>query len=82
MGLNGDGPNTGSESKVSNTELSEFFGPRRVPGRELIELLPAYYLCAKASSPSFSGELTESQNSVSSVFRNSTLETAFRPFPS
>ena len=30
---------------VSDTELSEFFGPRRVPGRELSELLSAYSLC-------------------------------------
>ena len=38
----------------SNTELSEFFGPHRVPGRELsTEFLSAYYLCAKADSPSF-----------------------------
>ena len=42
------------ESTVLNTELSEFFGPHRVPGRELSELLSAYYLCVKANSPSFS----------------------------
>ena len=47
------------ESTVSNTELSEFFGPHRVPGRELSELLSAYYSCAKANSPSFFAELTE-----------------------
>ena len=46
----GDGPNTVSESMVS---LSEFFCPRRVPGKELSEFLSAYYLCAKANSPSF-----------------------------
>ena len=28
------------------------FGPHRVPGRELSEFLSAYYLCAKANSPS------------------------------
>ena len=39
---------------VSNSELSEFFGPHRVLGRELSEFLSAYYLCAKANSPSFS----------------------------
>ena len=49
----GDGPNTVSESTVSNTELSEIFGPHRVPGRELSELLSAYYLCAKVNSLSF-----------------------------
>ena len=50
----GDGPNTVSESTVSNTELSEFFGAHWVPGSELSEFLSAYYLCAKANSPSFS----------------------------
>ena len=28
-----------AESTVSNTELSEFFGPHRDPGRELSEFL-------------------------------------------
>ena len=37
----GDGPNTVSESTVSDTELSEFFGPQRVPGGELSEFLSA-----------------------------------------
>ena len=50
----GSGPNTVSDSAVSNTELSEFFFPHRVPARELVEFLSAYYLCAKVSSPSFS----------------------------
>ena len=60
-----------------------FFGPHWVPGRELSELLSAYYLCAKANSPSFSQNSPSlPQNSVSSLFRNSTLETVFRPFPS
>ena len=72
----GDGPNTVSESTVSNTKLTEFFGSHQVPGRELSELLSAYYLPAKANSPSFS------QNSASfgaelSEFRTSTLETVF-----
>ena len=50
----GNGPNTVSGSTVSNTELSEFFGAHWVPGSELSEFLLAYYLCAKANSPSFS----------------------------
>ena len=59
-----------------------FFGPHRVPGRELSELLSPYYLCAKGNSPSFSQNSPSlAQNSVSSLFRNSTLETVFRPFP-
>ena len=33
--------------------VSFFFCPHRVPGRELSELLSAYYLCAIANSPSF-----------------------------
>ena len=37
----------------------EFFGAHWVPGSELSEFLSAYYLCAKANSPSFS------QNSLS-----------------
>ena len=51
--LLGKGPNTVSESTVSNTELSEFLGPHRVPGRELSQFTSAYYLCATANSPSF-----------------------------
>ena len=53
------GPNTVSESTVSNTKLSEFFGPHRVPKSELSELLSAYYLRDKVNSPS------SSQNSLS-----------------
>ena len=65
-------------------ELSEFFGPHRVPERELSEFLSPYNLCAKANSPSFfvsQSSPSLAQNSVSSLFRNSTLETAFCPFP-
>ena len=32
----GNWPNTVSESKVSNTELSQFFGPHRVPGESSV----------------------------------------------
>ena len=32
----GNGPNTVSESTVSNTKLSEFFCPHRVPGENLV----------------------------------------------
>ena len=79
----GNGPNTVSGSTVSNTELSEFFGSHRVRGRELSEFLSAYYLCVKVNSPSFSWNSPSLlQNSVSSLFRNSTPETVFRPFPS
>ena len=67
-------PNTISESTVSNTELSEFFGPHR----ELSEFLSAH-LCVNANSPSFSQNSPSlAQSSVSSLFRNSALETVFR----
>ena len=80
--LFGNGANTVSESTVSNTKLSEFFGPHRLPGGKLSEFLSAYYLCAKANSPSFlQNSPSLPQNSVSSLLRNSTLETVFRPFP-
>ena len=44
-----------------NTELSEFFGPHRVPGRELSEFLSAYYLCASSQREltEFAAELSE-----------------------
>ena len=61
----GNGANTVSGSTVSNTELSEFFGAHRVPARELSEFLSAYYLCAKANSPSSpQNSPSLSQNSV------------------
>ena len=65
----GKGSNMVLESTVSNTELSEFFGPHRILGKELSEFLSAYYWCAKANSPSFpktSPSLTP--NSVSSLW--------------
>ena len=66
MHLVGDGPNTVSESTVSNTKLSEFIGgSHRVPNRELSDFLSAYCLCAKANSPS------SSQNSPSLPQKNS-----------
>ena len=49
----GNGANTVSGSTVSDTELSELFWAHRVSGRELSEFLSAYYLRAKANSPSF-----------------------------
>ena len=56
--LFGNGPNTVSESTVSNPELSEFFGPHRVPGRELSEFLSACYVC-QSELAEFFAELTE-----------------------
>ena len=54
----GNGPNTVLESTVSNTELSEFFGPHRVPGGELSEFLSAYY-CVNKRTHRVLAELTE-----------------------
>ena len=37
-----------SESTVSRTELSEFFGPHGVPARELSEFLSAYFVVCQS----------------------------------
>ena len=79
----GDGPNTVSESTVSNTELSELFPPHRVLGRELSEFLSAFYLVCKSELTEFLAVLTEfaqklsefsfpkqyARNSIPPVFR-------------
>ena len=90
-----DGPNTVSESLVSNTELSELFCLRRVPGRELSEFLSAYYFfCDKANSPSFfcrahrvrlsefSSPKQYSRNSIPPVPSKKTFLWHFHPPPS
>ena len=53
-----DGPNTVSGRTVSNTELSELFGPRRV-GRELSELFSAFLFACQSELTEFFAELTE-----------------------
>ena len=59
-----------------------FLGLTEFRGSELSEFLSAYYLCAKANSPSLTQNSPSlPQNSVISLFRNRTLETVFRPFP-
>ena len=59
-----------------------FFYAHRVPGRELSEFLSAYFLCAKANSPSFFSRTHQVCPKTQWVlFRNSTLETVFRLFP-
>ena len=40
---------------VQKPNSATFSGPYRVPGRELSELLSAYYLCANSNSPSLFG---------------------------
>ena len=80
----GNGPKTVSESSEHGFKhrAQWVFWPHRGPGRELSEFLSAYYLCAKTNSPSFPRKSPSlPQNSVSSLFRNSTLEKVFRPFP-
>ena len=39
-------------ARIQALNSVSFFGPHRVPGRELSEFLSAYYLRAKANSPS------------------------------
>ena len=71
----------GGEYGFKHRTQCEFFWAHRVPGSELSEFLSAYFLCAKANSPSFSQNSPSlPQNSVSSLFRSSALETVFRPF--
>ena len=57
----GDGPNTVSESTVSDTKLSEFVCPHRVLGRELSGFRSAYYLnfVCQSEVTEFFAELTE-----------------------
>ena len=68
--LVGNGPNTVSESTVSNTELSEFFGPHRVLERERAQWVPLslWFVCQSEltesflqSSPSFAVKVSEAQ---------------------
>ena len=40
-------------------KLSEFFGPHRVPGRELSEFLSAYSFLCQSELTEFFAELTE-----------------------
>ena len=60
-------PKSAQTCKIASKHVSEmgqirfrtpnsvsFLAPHRVPGRGLSEFLSAYYLCAKANSPSFS----------------------------
>ena len=64
-------------NSVSFFWLTELRGANSVSSSQ-----PIIFLCAKADSPSFSQNSPSlPQNSVSSLFRNSTLETVFRPFP-
>ena len=56
------------------------FWPSPSSGGKLSEFLSAYYLCANATSPScWQNSPSLLQNSVSSFFRNSTLEAVFCP---
>ena len=52
------------------------------PGFGPSEIFSVYDLCAQANAPSFSqGSASFAQNSVSSLFRDSALETVFCQFP-
>ena len=50
----GNGPNTVSESTVSNTELSEFLALTEFRGENSVSSSQTIIFCAKANSPSFS----------------------------
>ena len=67
------------------SKFSESFSLDRywsIEGSSLSESLSAYCLCAKANSLSASQNSPSlPQNSVSSLFRKSTLKTVFCPFP-
>ena len=71
------------ESAVSNTELSEFFDPHRVPGRELSEFLSAYLALLfvyQSELTEFSAELTEFAVKLSEAQCPSPKQ-HLRPFP-
>ena len=55
----GDGLNTVSEIRVSNTELSEFFGPHRAPGENSVRSSQPVIRVAKRTHRVFFSELTE-----------------------
>ena len=76
----GNGPNTVSESAVSNTELSEFFGLAEFRGESLVSSSPIISV-PKHTHRIFQNSPSLRQNSVSPLFRNSAPETVFRPFP-
>ena len=78
----GNRPNTVLENTVSNTKLSEFFWPLPSSGERTQRVPLSLFLCAKANSPSFLQKSpTLPQNSVSSLFRNSALETVVLALP-
>ena len=64
-------PSLKSETgRIRFRRVGEFLGESSVSSSQPI-------ICVRANSPSFS----QPKNSVSSLFRNSALETVFRPFP-
>ena len=79
-----NGPNTVSESTVSNTKLSELFCPHQVPGRELSECLSAFLCVWKRTHRVFFAELTELAAELSEFFlpkqcsRNSILPVSYK----
>ena len=79
----GNGPNTVSESTVSNTELNEFFGPHRVPAeRNSVSSFQPSICVPKRTHRVFPRtHRVRGKNSVSSLFRNTILETLFHPLP-
>ena len=81
----GDGPNTVSESTVSNTELSEFFALTEFRAENSVSSSQPIICVPKRTHRVFRRTHRVCPNtqrgSVSSLLRNSTLETVFHPFP-
>ena len=77
-----NGPNTVSESTVQTPNSVSFFCPLQVPGGRT-QWVPFSLSCVCQSELTefFQNSPSLAQNSVSSLFRNSTLETVFCPFP-
>ena len=82
-----DGTNTVSETTVSNTGLSEFFGPHSSMGGNSASSFQPLICTPNANSQSFFPELTEFAAELSEFClqkqysRNCILETVLRPLP-
>ena len=78
-------PNTVSGSTVSNTELSEFLGLTEFRGASSVSSSQPIICVPKRTHRVFRRthrvRPKTQWGSVSSLLRNSTLETVFRPFP-
>ena len=74
--LLGNGPNTVSESTVSNANSVSFSGLTEFRRANSVSSFQPFLFCVPKRT-----HRVFSQNSPSSLFRNNALETVFRPFP-